>query len=262
MEIEHYETNINKFVTNDDGSLLIPGVKLMAAGTWHASNAMSPMRYGNTVLKNFSDNWSDTSVWSTHDQARSVTKKVGNIQNPRFDNDACVGDVLLHGGTQESRDSINLIINNQIDSVSSEIMITQKSYCSKNKVDNAEKIEFVGLALVSEGACKVCKLHSDKKESENMTESEITVTELAAKLDELVAKIEAAEKPAEEDPAKEVPAEEEEHAENSEFKEQIVQLNTVLSDLTARMEKMEAVPVVLTNMGKPTEPEKKVNPFE
>jgi len=169
-----------------DGGLLIKDVKIMASGIWHAINAFYPIRYGETVLSQYANNWSDKSVWSTHDQNRSITKLIGEIQNPHYEDSACMGDVFLHGKTQESKESIELITAGLVDSISAEIAIIESTYCAQIEADNAKNIEFVSAAIVPHGACKVCKLNQENDKMVEIEELETKLAELTAKVDSLV----------------------------------------------------------------------------
>ena len=199
MDTHYYEIKIDKYEIGDDGSLLIKDVKLMAEGTWHASNAWRPVRYGKTVLKKYAKKWTDNSIWSRHGASeRSITNLVGEVKNPRYQDNAVMGDIYLHGKTPESVSSITLIRNKYITDVSSEVAMLESNYCDKLDVDNAKQIAFVGLALVSNGACSVCKLNAKNTNNlgdENMDEKEFTeklekleqsVTDMTLKFEALV----------------------------------------------------------------------------
>lgn len=244
MSISKFTSKIEKYEKVNSG-MLIRDVKLMAVGTWHAGNAILPMRYGQSVLEKYATKWLDNSVWSTHDSARSVTTKIGHVEKMRYEDEACIGDVVLHGETQESKDVIKLIGTKNIDSVSSEIAVMKSQYCEKNDYDNAEEIAFVGLAIVSSGACEVCKLYGDA--AMDKSEMEAKLVELSTQITEIVEKFDALEIP---EPTDVTP-----------ITTELGEHKGIVELLTARIKVLEDAPVQKLQGAAKTE-DKIVNPFK
>lgn len=146
-----------------EGGLLIKDVKLLASGTWTDSGIGTPIFYSLEVLRNFAGNWFDPSIWSRHrgnNTNRDITDKIGEIQSPHFELDAVVGDIFLHGKTQKSKDTIELVKAKQANFVSVEHG-GKEWYNPTERRYEAEELIFGGAAIVSKGACKVCIIQNE-----------------------------------------------------------------------------------------------------
>ena len=160
-----------------DGGLIVNGVKILAAGTWTDSFQKTPCRYPPKLLQEFAANWQANGFWLRHTGGapRSINDKIGEVRNPRFENDAVVGDVFLHLATSGSRDYAEMAKRGLVDAVSAELGTTD-IYDPKSKTYEATYLEFTGLAAVDKGACKVCGLRGHEQEKcpelESMTEKE------------------------------------------------------------------------------------------
>lgn len=166
------------------GGLVVRGVKLLAEGVWTDSLQKTPWRLAAETLERFHKNWTDDTVWNRHSggQHRAVTDKVGRVENVRYGGGAVVGDVNLHGITQNSRDAAALVEAGEINYVSVETL-GRDIYNPETREYEAQEIQFTGLALVNRGACKVCTLrenaepitHEHEKEEEGslMTPEEV-----------------------------------------------------------------------------------------
>lgn len=161
-----------KIFFDGDGGISITA-KLLASGTWTDSNVGTPLFYSEKALETYAKNWMDTSLWSRHSGGtpRSITDKIGEIKNPRFENGAVFGDLWLHGKTQTSRDTIELIKNNLVKAVSVEHGGKER-WNTTNKRYEIEEIIFLGCAVVNRGACSTCKIENEintKEDNKNMT---------------------------------------------------------------------------------------------
>lgn len=157
------EFNINTDTIEDiEGGLLIQNVKLMAAGTWRDSNVGTPLHYSPQVLRNYAESWSSSSLWSRHagGSARSITDKIGKITNQRFEDNAVMGSVWLHGKTVASQDTINLIKSGIASFISVE-HTGKEEWDGPNRRYESIDINFLGAAVVDKGACAVCRLSED-----------------------------------------------------------------------------------------------------
>lgn len=175
-------------------ALTIKGVRLLAEGTWTDSMQKTPWRVKSDVLERFASNWNDDTVWNRHagGQHRAVTDKIGKVQNVRYKSGAVLGDVALHGLTQNSRDAAALVEAGEINFVSVETLGSDKWNVGTKEFE-AQDITFTGLALVNRGACKVCKLRENsepdpapvtdpapEEEPEKIEEPHMTPEEIAA----------------------------------------------------------------------------------
>lgn len=145
-----------------DSGLLIKDVKLLASGTWTDSHMGTPLFYPETILQKYAGNWIDNSLWSRHGGGtpRSITDKIGEIRNPRYNSGAVIGDLWLHEKTQTSRDTAELIKAGLVDYVSVEHGGKERWNQKEQRYD-AEEIVFGGVAVVNKGACKVCTIHNE-----------------------------------------------------------------------------------------------------
>lgn len=147
-----------------DGGLLIKDVKLLANGTWTDSNLRTPIYYPLETLRNFASNWFDNSIWSRHfgngNTPREITDKIGEFQNQHFDTDAVVGNIFLHGKTQKSRDTIELVKAKQANFVSVEHGGKERYNPTERRFESEDLI-FGGGTIVSKGACKVCTIQNE-----------------------------------------------------------------------------------------------------
>ena len=153
-----------KYEHTPEGGLRVRGVKLLAAGTWTDSAQKTPCEYSPDVLSRFATNWQDNAIWSRHygGVPRSITEKVGLVENQRYENDAVVGDLHYHGLTQQSRDTIAMIDGGLANFVSVETISKDKWNVGK-KAYQAQELGFTGLATVNQGACKVCKIRDNEQ---------------------------------------------------------------------------------------------------
>ena len=161
-----------KFEKTPEGGLRVKCVKLLAAGTWTDSAQRTPCEYSPEILKQYAGNWQDNAIWSRHfgGVPRNITEKVGIVENPRFEDDAIVGDLYYHGLTQQSKDTIAMVENGLANYVSVETMSKDRWNVGK-KVYQAQELGFTGLATVNQGACRVCKIRDN--ESGSIQEAEM-----------------------------------------------------------------------------------------
>ena len=125
------------------------------------------------TLERYAANWTDDTVWNRHagGQHRAVTDKIGRVENVTYKDGAVVGDVNLHGLTQNSRDAAALVEAGEINFVSVETVGKDKWNPGTREYE-ATDITFTGLALVNRGACKVCTLRESSEPLEPVVEEE------------------------------------------------------------------------------------------
>lgn len=146
----------------EDGSLTIKGVILLAAGTWTDSNWGTPLVYSSEVLKEYAKNWFDNPLWVRHGGGtpRSITDKIGEIENQRYDDSKVLGDIILHGKTQTSNDTIELITSGLVNAISVEHSGRER-WDPDEQAYRSEEIIFYGAAVVNKGACTVCTINNE-----------------------------------------------------------------------------------------------------
>lgn len=184
-----HDLSAAKLSMADDGSLTIPAVTLLAQGTWTDSNFGTPLMYSEQVLKEYAGNWIDNPLWSRHGGGtpRSITDKVGEIFNPRYNNAAVVGDLFLHGKTQTSRDTIELITNKLVNAISVEHGGRERWDPDTNAYI-AEELSFYGAAIVNKGACETCTINNEASHS-SAEANDMELKELETKLAEAEGKL-------------------------------------------------------------------------
>ena len=184
-----HDLSAHKLTKSKDGSLTIPNVTLLAAGTWTDSNFGTPLTYPEETLKEYAENWRDNPLWSRHGggSPRSITDKIGDIVNPRYNNAAVVGDLILHGKTQTSRDTIELITNELVNAISVEHGGRERWDPDSNAYI-AEELIFYGAAIVNKGACETCTINNEASHS-SAEANDMELKELETKLAEAEGKI-------------------------------------------------------------------------
>ena len=165
---------LSSFETQADGSLLIHGVVIMAAGTWTDMHGITTT-FSEDVLRRCATVWADNAVWTRHSggSPRSVTEKVGAVVNPTYSptEAAVVADLLMHNQTDASRSCSALVQMAReaggIKDVSAETMVEMDAE------GNVLDMVFTGLALVEDGACETCRIPAYGKEESAMAEDEV-----------------------------------------------------------------------------------------
>ena len=152
----------SQMITQEDGSLLVKDVPMLAAGTWTDSAVQTALNYPERTLSKYAANWSDNSGWARHAGGvpRDATDKVAMLTNPRFQDGAVVGDIVIHGYTQKSRDMIELVKRRLIGMVSVEHTGDERYNASTRQLE-AESLNFSGFAFVNKGACKLCRINEE-----------------------------------------------------------------------------------------------------
>jgi hypothetical protein len=216
-----------------DGGLLIKGVPLLASGTWTDSAVGTPLFYPPETLREYASNWLDQSVWSRHlgGVPRDITDKVGDIREPRYENEAVTGDIFLHGGTQKSRDVIELVKRKLVSFVSVEHGGSER-YNTATRQSEASSLVFSGIAVVNKGACKLCRINEAPVKK---TEEKPVEEDSMADTKELEVKIEALTKELESVKAKPVPV--------VETPKELTEALGTIKALEARLKKVEDTPL-------------------
>ena len=178
---------LSSFETQEDGSLLVHGVVIMAAGTWTDMHGITTT-FSEDVLQRCAGSWADNAVWTRHSggSPRSVTEKVGAVVNPTYSptEAAVIADLLLHNQTDASRSCSALVQMAReaggIKDVSAETMVEM------DRDGNVIDMVFTGLALVEDGACETCRIPAYGKEESAMADEEIEKTTEEVKTEDKV----------------------------------------------------------------------------
>lgn len=162
-----FELSPSNDIQEVDGGLLVPGVRLLAPGTWTDSTQKQPCRYTEQHLERYAQNWVSYSYWSRHSGGtpRDITDKIATIRNLRYDQ-GVIGDLFYHGQTTKSKDAISLIKAAAAGTISwpysSVEMMTRDKWILSEKLYEAQEITFLGAAMVDEGACRTCKIRNNE----------------------------------------------------------------------------------------------------
>ena len=164
---------------------------MLAAGTWTDSAVGTPLYYPEKTLSEYATNWHDTTGWSRHlgGVPRDITEKVADASNLRYENGAVTADIIVHGATQKSRDTIELVKRKLISFVSVEHGGNEK-YNPDTRQMEADTLDFYGFAFVNKGACKLCRIQEAPKSPEVKPETERVKESDQMESKELEAKIE------------------------------------------------------------------------
>lgn len=173
----YYNTagTMSSYEAQDDGSLLVHDVIVMAAGTWTDMHGIKTT-FTPDVLQRCAGAWEDNALWTRHagGTPRSVTDKVGAVINPHYSpaEEAVAADLVLHNQTDASRACSALVQMAReaggIKDVSAETIV------EIDRDGMVLDVVFTGLALVEDGACETCRLPAySAQEDTNMTEEEI-----------------------------------------------------------------------------------------
>lgn len=173
----YYNTagTMSSYEAQDDGSLVVHDVIVMAAGTWTDMHGITTT-FSPDLLQRCAGAWEDNALWTRHagGTPRSVTDKVGAVINPHYSpaEEAVVADLVLHNQTDASRACSALVQMARdaggIKDVSAETIV------EIDRDGMVLDVVFTGLALVEDGACETCRLPAySAQEDTNMTEEEI-----------------------------------------------------------------------------------------
>lgn len=160
-----------------EGGYLSENCTVLSEGVWNGT------KYTPLELAKGANKWRDNSVWNRHYEGkqRDESNRIGLLKNIHFDDNRIAGDIFLSNETPEGRESIELAKDGKVNGISVEHVDIEVDGVATN-------IEFLGVAIVPEPACRVCSL--SQKEAKAMEDKEFkelkdTVTELAKGVKEL-----------------------------------------------------------------------------
>jgi hypothetical protein len=185
-----FELSKGRMERTPEGGLVVHDVKALAEGNWTDSAVGTPLFYPRRTLQEYAANWADNSFWALHAGVvpRRITDKIGIAANPRYNEQAgaVLVDLHLHGLTQLSRDAIALIEAGYANYVSVE-HTGEEVHNPKTRMNEARTLQFLGLALVNRGACKVCTIRDnaakDGNTGDTTMDEKVLEAQLSAKAD-------------------------------------------------------------------------------
>jgi len=146
----------NKIISKSGDSRTYRDVIILTPGDWTDSQTRAPVRYSTALLKEFHTNW--TRDFLNLDHNWSSLSRVGWVQNPRCLQDGTViADIKISKVTQNGRDIVESIEDGLINELSVELLSDDK-WDSDESIRLASNIEFIGLAIVTTGACEETRI--------------------------------------------------------------------------------------------------------
>jgi len=146
----------NKFISKSGDSRTYRDVVLLTPGDWTDSQTRAPVRYTPELLKSFYSNWSRNFL--NLDHKWTVLNRVGWVQNQRCLKDGTIiADLKISKVTQNGRDIVESIEDGLINELSVELLSDDK-WDSDNLIRLASDIEFIGCAIVTDGACEETRI--------------------------------------------------------------------------------------------------------
>jgi hypothetical protein len=178
------ELGNDKFSKNDDGTVTVHDVRLLAAGRIVDSLSRTPTHITPEALQKAT--WKRDGFWSRHPggKPRDITDKVGYITNQHYEGDCVIGDIVINNRTTKSKDVLAMMEAGDFNWVSAEI-IAKESYSEALKGYSTDSIDFIGVAAVERGACESCTIrHNEEAQiGDEPMELEELKKEYDAKLD-------------------------------------------------------------------------------
>jgi len=111
---------------------------------------MSPIEYTETELRKSARNWESNHLNIDHNWG--VLARIGHVDNVHW-NEAVRGDLVIYPITNGARDTIALIDAGMVNELSVELM-SRDVWKAEEEKRYATDITFVGLAVVTMGACR------------------------------------------------------------------------------------------------------------
>ena len=147
----------NKIIMKSADVRIYRDATLLTSGEWTDSVSRTPITYTDTALKLSARFWTKNILNVDHEW--KVLNTIGTIENPYYYKGAIKGDLFITPITQNRKDAINLIDNNEVNSLSIELM-SQDSWDADECKRYATDIEYLGCALIygENGACKDAKI--------------------------------------------------------------------------------------------------------
>jgi len=145
-----------KIISKSGKSRTYRDVVLLTPGDWSDSQTRAPVRYTPDLLKSSFNNWSRN--YLNLDHMWTALNRVGWVENVRCRNDgAMLADIKISMVTQNGKDIVEQIENGLINELSVELL-SDDIWDNKERIIMANDIEFIGCAIVTDGACRETKI--------------------------------------------------------------------------------------------------------
>ena len=147
----------SKIILKSDDVRIYRNATLITSGEWTDSISRTPITYTDVALKLSARYWKNKILNVDHEW--KVLNTIGTIENPYYHKGAIKGDLFIPPITQNRKDAIALIDNNEVNSLSVELMsqdVWDADTCKRYATD----IEYIGCALIygDNGACSDAKI--------------------------------------------------------------------------------------------------------
>jgi len=128
---------------------------MLTPGSWTDSLSHVPIEYTADELAMSATTWIANHLDLDH--SFKTLDKIGYVENQHWYDNSVMGDVYIHPITQNARDTIAQIDSGRINELSVELM-SMDEYDYENDRMLATDIKFLGLAVVTAGACRDTKI--------------------------------------------------------------------------------------------------------
>ena len=128
---------------------------MLTPGSWSDSLTRAPVEYTPDELAKSATNWLGS--YLDLDHQFGVLDRIGLVRNQHWINNAIMGDIHIYPITQNARDTIAQIDAGMINELSVELM-SRDEYDYENDRLLATDIKFIGLGIVTAGACRSTKI--------------------------------------------------------------------------------------------------------
>lgn len=171
-------------LSEEDDSLTLRGVPLLAEGTWHDSTTPYPTNYTADNLAKFTVE--ESAGYRSHAFSHDLDEEVGDAQNIRYDAEqkAIMADLKIFRDTQASRDAAAVIQRklNAGKPVYVSIEMLTHDVMTEHGME-AQNITITGWIPTTTPACKKCRIPKHQQEHQTMPE-EAEASEAPKTLDE------------------------------------------------------------------------------
>ena len=126
-------------------------VILLTPGEYSDSISSYPVVYTKDELKKSATNWEEN--YLNLDHSFETLKRIGFVNNPRFQDNALMGDLYIYPITRNAKDTIALIDAGLVNWLSIELK-SEDVWNSADSKKYAKDIVFIGAAVVLYPACE------------------------------------------------------------------------------------------------------------
>jgi cation transport regulator ChaB len=188
--LHHLPKSEKKFkpVQTDEG-VLFKGAVLFAEGDWTDSASMMEVHYSKSEIAKSVGGWIGQDVWGNmHTPDRRMTDHLGKVATAYMQGGKLLGDLLLHGKTQASRDAIQMWGAGLMPDLSVEMATVDKE---QKGALHATQIQPVGVAWVDMGACDLAKVAMRAFKSSSQSRGDKSMADNAEKLKDEIEQMKA-----------------------------------------------------------------------